>query len=351
MPLRTIKGPAIFVAQYVSDEAPYNNLHNICEWAKSLGYEGIQIPIDSRLIDIDRAASDPAYCSEILATVESIGVQITELSSHLQGQLIAVHPAYDILFDGFAPSHVHEKPKERQEWAHSFLLKAARASKNLGLTAHATFSGSLAWPFLYPWPQLPAGMIETAFAELAKRWLPILDAFDAAGVDVCFEIHPGEDLHDGVSLDRFLAAVNHHVRACILYDPSHFVLQQLDYLSFIDIYHARIKIVHMKDAEFHPNGRQGVYGGYSNWTERAGRFRALGDGQVDFKGICTRLAYYDYPGWATLETECVFKDPEECAKEGSGFIRSVIIPVTAGQFDDFAGSGLGNAEIGRLLGI
>jgi sugar phosphate isomerase/epimerase len=229
--MRAIKGPAIFVAQYVSNEAPFNNLENIAKWAKSLGFKGIQLIIDPRLIDIDKAASSQTYCDNLLKTLSDIGIELTELSSHLQGQLIAVHPAYDIPFDGFAPEHVKGDPKKREEWARDVMFKAAKASKNLGLKAHATFSGALAWPYVYPWPQRPASLVDQAFAELGRRWKPILDAFDAEGVDVCFEIHPGEDLHDGVSFDRFLSVVDNHPRACILYDPSHFILQQLDYLE------------------------------------------------------------------------------------------------------------------------
>ncbi|KAL4865518.1 hypothetical protein BDV12DRAFT_174492 [Aspergillus spectabilis] len=349
--LRTIKGAAIFVAQYASDEPPFNTLDGICLWASSLGYRGIQLPIDPRFIDIEQAANDTEYCESILAVFRKHNIQLTELSSHLQGQLIAVHPAYDTLFDGFAPAHVHGNPKERQKWATEFLYLAAKASKNLGLKAHATFSGSLAWPYLYPWPQRPAGLIETAFKELGARWRPILDDFDKCGVDLAFEIHPGEDLHDGVSFDRFLAEVNNHPRACICYDPSHFVLQQLDYLAFIDIYHSRIKAFHVKDAEFRPDGRQGVYGGYSDWTQRAGRFRALGDGQVDFRAVFTRLAQYGFGGWAVLESECAFKDKEVCAREGAGLIREWIIPVAESAFDDFAGTEVGVEACRRLLGL
>jgi sugar phosphate isomerase/epimerase len=350
-PVRTIKGPAIFVAQYASDKAPFNTLDGICGWASSLGYKGIQLPIDPRFIDIERAATDADYCDSLQNVFRKHNIELTELSSHLQGQLVAVHPAYDTLFDGFAPAHVHNNPKKRQEWATDFLCLAAKASKNLGLSAHATFSGSLAWPYLYPWPQRPAGLIETAFAELGARWKPILDVFNACSVDLCFEIHPGEDLHDGVSFDRFLAEVDNHPRACICYDPSHFILQSLDYLSFIDIYHSRIKIFHVKDAEFRPDGRQGVYGGYSGWTERVGRFRALGDGQVDFGAIFTRLARYGFEGWAVLESECAFKDKIVCAREGVSFIEKCIIPVAEGVFDDFAGVGLGAEGCRRILGL
>jgi sugar phosphate isomerase/epimerase len=279
------------------------------------------------------------------------GLQLTELSTHLQGQLVAVHPAYDLAFDGFATEKVRGNPDARQRWAVDQMMLAARASKNLGLSDHVTFSGALAWPYLYPWPQRPAGLVESAFTELAKRWHPILDAFDEAGVNVCYEIHPGEDLHDGITFEMFLAEVNNHPRCQILYDPSHFVLQQLDYLGFIDVYHERIKMFHVKDAEFNPSPRQGVYGGYQPWVNRAGRFRSLGDGQVDFVGIFSSLAAYDFTGWAVVEWECCLKHPEDGAREGAQFVRDHIIRVTEKAFDDFAGSGIDEATNKALLGL
>ena len=349
--MKTIKGPAIFLAQFMGDDVPFDSLENLAGWASGLGYKAIQLPCDPRLFDLEQAADSQAYCDGIAALLASHGLQISELSTHLQGQLVAVHPAYDALFDGFAPAHVRGDPAARQAWAVDQLLRAARASRRLGLAAHVSFSGALAWPYLYPWPQRPAGLVEEAFAELGRRWLPILDAFEDAGVDVCYELHPGEDLHDGVTFERFLDAVGGHKRANILYDPSHFVLQQLDYLAFIDIYHERIKAFHVKDAEFRPNGRQGVYGGYLGWQERAGRFRSLGDGQIDFKAIFSKMAQYDYPGWAVLEWECALKHPEDGAREGADFIRGHIIRVASRAFDDFAGSGADQRQVRALMGL
>jgi len=288
--MKTIKGPAIFLAQFAGDQAPFNNLNDIARWAANLGYEGVQIPSwDARLFDLKRAAESKEYCDAVRGVLSQHGLVATELSTHLQGQLVAVHPAYDAAFDGFAPPNVHGNSAARQAWAVEQLLFAAQASANLGMKAHVTFSGALAWPYLYPWPQRPAGLVETAFDELAARWKPILDAFDKVGVDVCFEIHPGEDLHDGITFEMFLQRLNNHSRCNILFDPSHFVLQQLDYLEFIDLYHDRIKMFHVKDAEFRPSGRQGVYGGFQSWVNRAGRFRSPGDGQVDFKAIFSKL--------------------------------------------------------------
>lgn len=350
--MRTIKGPALFLAQFAGDEAPFNNLDSIAAWAAGLGYQGVQIPSwDARLFDLKRAAESRTYCDEIKGTLAEHGLVLTELSTHLQGQLVAVHPAYDEMFDGFAVPEVRGNPKARQAWAVEQLKLAAQASQNLGLTDHGTFSGSLAWPFVYPWPQRPAGLIETAFDELAKRWRPILDAFDEAGVNLCYEIHPGEDLHDGITFEMFLERVDNHPRCHILYDPSHLILQQLDYRGFLDVYRDRIQMFHVKDAEFNPSPKQGVYSGYQSWTERAGRFRSLGDGQIDFKSIFSWMAANDYHGWAVLEWECCLKHPEVGAREGAVFIRDHIIEVTERAFDDFADGGSDQAANRRILGI
>jgi sugar phosphate isomerase/epimerase len=350
--MKTIKGPAIFLAQFAGDEAPFNSFDAICRWVAGMGYKGVQVPSwDGRLFDLEKAADSQDYCDEIAGVAASHGLAITELSTHLQGQLVAVHPAYDAQFDGFAAPHVRGNPKARQEWAVDQVKKAGTASKRLGLTAHASFSGALAWPYLYPWPQRPAGLVEDAFDELARRWTPILNHFDECGVDIAYEIHPGEDLHDGVTFEMFLERVNNHPRANILYDPSHFVLQCLDYLDYIDIYHERIKCFHVKDAEFNPTGRQGVYGGYQSWVNRAGRFRSLGDGQVDFSSIFSKMAQYDFPGWAVLEWECALKHPEQGAAEGAPFIDQHIIRVTERAFDDFADSGSDRDLNRRLMGL
>ncbi len=350
--MKTIKGPAVFLAQFIDDKAPFNSLDGLCKWASDLGYKGIQIPTwEQRLIDLDKAAESKTYCDELKDKVASYGLEITELSTHLQGQLVAVHSAYDVMFDNFAPDHLKNNPKERTEWAKQQVKNAATASMHLGLKAHATFSGALLWHTMHPWPQRPNGLVEMGFKELADRWLPILNHFDECGVDVCYEIHPGEDLHDGITFERFLDATNDHKRVNILYDPSHFVLQQLDYIAYIDHYHEFIKSFHVKDAEFNPTGKKGVFGGYSDWGDRAGRYRSLGDGQIDFKTIFSKLTQYGCDVWAVMEWECCIKDAEQGAKEGAKFISDHIIQATKKRFDDFAGDDIDDEKLRRILDL
>ncbi|MDF0601959.1 sugar phosphate isomerase/epimerase [Psychromarinibacter sp. C21-152] len=350
--MKTLQGPALFLAQFAGDESPFNSWDAITQWAADCGYRGVQVPSwDARLFDLDKAAASKDYCDEFKGVAAERGIAVTELSAHLQGQLVAVHPAYDAAFDGFADPSVHNDPKARQEWAVDQVMKTLTASKNMGLTAIAAFSGALAWPFVYPWPQRPAGLVETAFDELAARWRPILDHAEDCGVDICYEIHPGEDLHDGVTYEMFLERTGNHDRAMMLYDPSHYVLQCLDYLDNLDIYADRIGMFHVKDAEFNPTGRQGVYGGYQSWVNRAGRFRSLGDGQVDFGAVFSKLAAMDFDGWAVVEWECALKHPEDGAREGAAFVRDHIIRVTERAFDDFAGAGTDEAANRRMLGL
>ena len=345
-----MKGPGIFLAQFLRDEKPYNNLLNIGQWVADLGYKGVQIPTwDSRVIDLDKAAESKTYCDDLKGTLKQIGLEITELSAHLQGQVLAIGPAYEIAFQPFYPAGL--RGNQRAEWATGELKKAVAASANLGLKSVPVLSGGFAWHMMYPWPQRPAGLIEEAFKELHKRWKPVLDLAKENGIVISFELHPGSDLFDGATFEMFLDVCADHEAACLCYDPSHFLLQQLDYLDFVRLYGSRIKSFHVKDAEFRSSGRVGVYGGYQSWAKRAGRFRSLGDGQVDFTRVFTLLAEAGYTGWAVLEWECCLKSPEQGAKEGAPFIAEHIIETTDVAFDDFAGGQTDLKRNRKILGL
>ena len=348
--MKTIKGPGIFLAQFLRDEEPYNNLKSIAKWVSELGYKGAQIPTwDTRVFDLDQAAESKNYCDEMKGTLQEVGVEPIELAAYLQGQVIAVHPAYETMFQPFFPAGLNKA--QRVAWATDQLKKTVTASVNMGTKHISCMSGGVAWHMIYPWPQRPDGIIDEAFNELAGLWKPILDMAADHGVTFGYELHPGSDLFDGATYEMFLDKTDNHPAACLTYDASHFVLQQLDYLDFIKLYGDRIKAFHVKDAEFRPDGRVGVYGGYQPWNTRAGRFRSLGDGQVDFKRVFTLLTEADYDGWAILEWECCVKSPEQGAREGAPFIADHIIEATQMAFDDFAGGETNKARNRQILGL
>ena len=348
--MASMKGPGVLLAQFLRDEPPYDTLENIGGWVAGLGYRGVQIPAwDPRVIDLDQAAESVAYCNDYQGRLADLGLEITELATHLQGQVLAMHPVYEVGFEAFYPHGL--SGSERTAWAADQLEKSIRASANLGIGAIPTFSGALAWHMIYPWPQRPPGVIEAAFEELARRWLPLLDMARDHGCTFAYELHPGSDLYDGATFEMFLEATDGHPAACINYDPSHFLLQQLDYLDFIRRYDDRITAFHVKDAEFRPDGRVGVYGGYQPWSRRAGRFRSPGDGQVDFTNVFTLLSEAGYRSWAVLEWECCVKSPEQGAAEGAPFIRRHLIDVSEVAFDDFAGGETDAERNRRMLGL
>ena len=350
--MRTLKGPALFLAQFATESAPHNSLPTIAKWAFDLGYRGIQIPSwDGRFFDLDKAYDSATYCDEIKGQLDDIGIEITELSTHFQGQMVSVHPAYDLMFDGQCPAHVRGNPKARQDWAVDQVKKAAVVSRRLGLDRHVGFCGSLAWPYFYPYPQRPAGLIEDCFAEQGRRWTPILDVYEENGVDYGFEVHPTEDTFDGITFEMFLEATGNHRRCRINYDASHFIKQGLDYLGFIDVYKDYITSFHAKDAEFLPSAKQGFLSGYQGWVERAARDRSLGHGQVDFPALFSKFAANDFDGWVVYEWECALEHPEVAAANGSKFIMDHIIQVTDRVFDDFAATGMDKTLNRALMGL
>ncbi len=325
-------------------------MYDISQWVAGLGYKGIQIPSwDKRVIDLEEAAESKNYCEEIKGKLKELNIEVVELAAYLQGQVLVVHPAYETMFGGFYPKGLGKQ--ERIAWAKQQLMDTVKASANFGTGNISVLSGGLAWHTMYPWPQRPEGIIDEAFLELSRLWQPVLDYAAENGITIGYELHPGSDLFDGATYEMFLDKVDGHPAACITYDPSHFILQQLNYIEFIKLYHDRIKLFHVKDAEFNPDGRTGVYGGYQSWINRAGRFRSVGDGQVDFKRIFSLLTEKGYDGWAVLEWECCIKSPEQGAEEAAPFISNHIIEATQVAFDDFAG-GESNCKLNRqILGL
>ena len=351
VPAASIQGPGIFLAQFVRQDPPFNTLNNMCRWAVDLGYRGIQVPAwESRLIDLDEAAESDEYCNDWRAKLDLHGLTLTELNGSLAGQVLAMPSAYAAAFQPFYPPELDDQG--RYAWATDQLQKTIRAAARLGSKCVPVLSGGFAWHLAYPWPQRPQGLIDESFRELARRWRPLLDLANDLDVTLAFELHPGSDVFDGHTLERFLAETNEHPAVGVNYDPSHLLLQQMDYLEFIRLYGSLIRGFHVKDAEFRPDGRGGVYGGYLSWAKRPGRFRSPGDGQVDFKRVFTLLTEAGYRGWAVLEWECAVKSSAQGAREGADFIRQHLIEPSTQAFDDFSAGGDSSPELNRrMLGL
>lgn len=348
--MEKIQGPGIFLAQFIDDDPPFNTLPGLARWSAELGYRGVQIPTwDKRVFDLALAAESHSYCDEIQATLAAEGLCITELGAQMQGQILALHPVYAEGFASFYPPGL--SVRARQEWAGGQIEMVIKASSRLGTNTIPALSGGHAWHLAYPWPPRSADLVDEAFKELARLWLPLLDKANDSGLTFAFEPHPGSDVFDGATYERFLEHTSLHAAACINYDPSHFVLQQLDYIEFLRLYGSRIKGFHVKDAEFRPSGRVGVYGGYEGWAGRAGRFRSLGDGQVDFTRVFSTLTEIGYAGWAVLEWECCVKSPAQGAAEGAAFISRHLIEPSRVAFDRFAAGTPDSQKNRRMLGI
>ena len=277
------EGPGIFLAQFSSDAAA---LDTVSEGMGRLGGgTGVCRHSDSQLgpaaIRQECAAQSQASCDEVRGIAAKAGVEITEISTNMQVELVAHHPAFDTLLDGFAPPELSGNPKVRSRWATEQVKYAARANRNLGLTAHASFSGALAWPFFYPCRRSGReGLIDEAFKELARRWEPILDAFDEAGVDVCFELHPGEDLHDGVTFERFLVGVQ-----AIILAPTSFMIPATWSCSRWIIWRSSTCTMIGCGRSCERRGISRAVAAalrrYQDWIDRPGRFRSLGN-DADF---------------------------------------------------------------------
>ena len=306
--MKTIKGPAIFLAQFAGDAAPLTTCRH-CRLGAGLGYKGVQIPTwDGRLFDLKLAAESKTYCDEVKGTLAKHGCSSPSFPRICRASWSRCIPPT------MRCSTASRRPRSAATdsapaMGGRTIAACGQGIANLGLTAHATFSGALAWPYHLSLAAAPAGLVETAFDELARRWLPILNAFDEAGVDVCYEIHPGEDLHDGVTFEMFLERVNNHPRAatcCMI--PAISCCSSSTILQFIDIYHERIKMFHVKDAEFNPTGRQGVYRGYQPWMDAPGASARWATARWISAASSPSSTQYGFDGWAVLEWECCIKE-------------------------------------------
>lgn len=324
--------PALHLARFVADQAPFDSLLTILDWAVASGFVAVEIPCDDpRLFDLDRAAAEQSYCDELRAALSQRQLELVGLSSERLGRMIACHPSHDPLLDAWVEPSLRGDPQARQRWAVERMFAAAQASARLGLGTHASVSGSLLAPYLQLDDALiPSGLLERGIAELGDRWRAILAEFDRCGVDLCFVPGRDQDVHDGLSFERLRAALGDHPRCRLAYAPANLFLQQIDYLEHLDHYHADIGLVRVGDAEFRPSGRVGSLGGLEPIEDRALRVRSPGDGQIAFAELFDRLRQRGYAGWLVLDWGGFLKHPLVGAREGAELLLSALqIPAPA----------------------
>lgn len=337
--MRALKGPGLFLAQYINQQAPFNSLASFSKWVAEMSFTSIQIPCssDPTLFNLTKAAESRAYCDDVRGILAEAGIGISSLSTQFNGRLAAIG-ADSVQAANSIPSAVVCKgePGHHADLEHRLLL-AAKASQNLGLNAHilAPDASMFAQRLSHPLFAVPPQLTDQDFSSLGNQWLHILSAFDEAGIDLCFDLHPGGDLRDGATIEQFVDATNHHPRLRILFNPAFLFMQQIDYLEFLDHYHALIAAFHAQDAEICVPGYCGFVGNYDSWIGRPVRFRRLGDGQINLGRIVSRLAKYNWTGAIILKLQDRFDNVEESVRQGSALIRRYISQAAESDCGDF----------------
>lgn len=306
----------------------------VCQKAKSFGYDGIEIACWGDHFEVDKA--DDEYCRAKREILDRYGLSLFAISTHLVGQ--AVTDRIDQRHKGILPPYVwgDGDPEGVRQRAAQELIKTGEAAVRLGVSIVNGFTGSPIWHLNYSFPPVPPSMIEEGFEEFARRFIPILDAYQSMGIKFGLEVHPTEIAFDIASTRKALKAVGNHPAFGFNYDPSHFGYQGVDYVEFIHLFGDRIWHVHMKDAGWSDVPVEaGVFGGHTEFGSR-GRywdFRSPGRGNVNFEEIIRALNRIGYRGPLSVEWEDSGMDREHGAAEACEFVRSVDFPSSDIAFD------------------
>ncbi len=313
-------------------------LETLCKKAKAFGYDGLELACWGDHFDVRQGASDDDYCRRHWELLSDHGLTAYSISNHLVSQAIcdliderhqSILPK-DVWGDG-DPEGVRQRAAETmilagQACRRFFNLKPGRGDQDDFPAVVNGFTGSSIWHSLYAFPPTSQDYWNRGFEDFAKRWLPILEAFDESNINFGLEVHPTEIAFDIASSQRAISAVNGHQRFGFNYDPSHLGYQGVDYVKFIRQFSDRIYHVHMKDAWWgHGDGTVGVFGGHTDFADprRYWDFRSLGHGDVNFEEIIVALNDIGYQGPLSVEWEDTRMDREHGATESCNFVRQV----------------------------
>ncbi len=304
------------------------SLENVCAKAKEFGYDGLELGLPDH---VDVRQTDPEYYKGIKDLLGKYDLQLHAISSHLVGQ--AVCDRIDERHKGILPDYIwgDGDPEGVRERAAEELVRTAEAAKALDVNTVVGFTGSPIWHLLYSFPPVPESAIEEGYKEFARRFTPILDAYEKLGVRFALEVHPTEIAFDTFSARRALEAVDNHPAFGFNYDPSHLGYQGVDYVDFIYQFPDRIFHVHMKDAYWSDTPKQvGVFGGHVPFGDprRYWNFRSVGRGKVNFEEIIRALNAIGYRGPLSIEWE-------HGARESCEFTKRVDFETSSHAFDAF----------------
>lgn len=299
-------------------------LEVLAKKAAGWGYDGLELACWGDHMDVDKAATDKAYCEKQLGILKKNGLKLFAISNHLAGQLVC-DPNNDERSDIFAPAECAGDADKKREWAVNAMINTAKAAKNLGLSVVNGFTGSSIWHMLYSFPPVSPETIEDGFKYFAKMWNPIFDVFDDCGVKFGLEVHPTEIAFDIVTAQRAIDAVNGRKTFGFNFDPSHLQWQMMDPALFIHEFSDRIYHVHMKDAAVQLNGKSGILSSHLDFghKDRGWDFRSLGHGDVDFEEIIRALNHIKYEGPLSVEWEDSGMEREYGASEALEFVKNV----------------------------
>ena len=312
------------------------SLADLAKKAADWGYEGLELACWGDHFEVDKALADEGYCKAKRALLDKHGLKVFAISTHLVGQ--AVCDNIDARHQSILPPDIwgDGDPAGVQKRAAQGVIDAAKAAKKLGVEVVNGFTGSSIWHYLYSFPPVSPDMIEAGYADFAKRFTPILDAFKKEGIKFGLEVHPTEIAFDIASAQRAVEAVKGHECFGFNYDPSHLGYQGVDYVKFIRTFGDRIFHTHMKDVWWgHGDGTVGVFGGHTEFADprRFWDFRSLGHGDIDFEEIIVALNDVGYQGPLSVEWEDSRMDREHGAKEACEFVKSVDFKPSQVAFD------------------
>ncbi len=309
----------------------------MCEKTASFGYDGIELACWGDHFEVDKALTEKDYVENKKKQLEKHGLGCWAISSHLVGQ--AVCDLIDERHQAILPPYIwgDGKPEGVRERAAEEMIKTAKAAKKLGVSVVNGFTGSSIWHLLYAFPPVTPAMIDAGYEDFAKRWKPILDAFQAEGVKFALEVHPTEIAFDIVTAERALEALDNHPAFGFNYDPSHLGYQGVDYVEFIYRFQDRIFHAHVKDAAWSDVPKEsGVFGGHLGWGDRKRYwdFRSPGHGDVDFEPIIRALNEVGYAGPLSVEWEDPGMDRDHGATEAAQFVKTIDFAPSNVVFDE-----------------